>query len=563
MKEVREAALRWALANAADHKGRASPKAVMGKLIAELPELRSKVEELKAIVEEVVADVNRLSAAEQLSRLRELGPPEAPRPEKKRGLPELPDVDKYPTVVTRFAPNPNGPLHIGHIRTALLSREYARMYGGKFILRFEDTNPANAMLEMYDLIRQDLTWLGIEWDEEYIQSDRLEIYYKYVERLLSAGKAYVCTCEVMDFRKLRDRGEPCPCRDLPVGEQVKRWHAMRAGGYGEERAVVRIKTDLKHPNPALRDWPALRVVGVPHPRVGDRYRVWPLYNFSVSIDDHEMGVTHIIRGKEHVVNEMRQRTLFEHLGWEYPIAIQHGRLTIGGAVLSKTWTMRGIRTGELSGYDDPRLGTIAAIRRRGFLPDAIRQAILDIGTTPVDASFSWETLAAYNRKFVDAEANRYFFVPNPVKLIVRGVPELREAHLRLHPSDPKRGKRAVPLLREGDILTIYLPREDVSGMREGQIFRLKDLMNVELSSLGPPPEADFRGLELADVPKVQWVSAKAIEVEVIKPDNSREHGLAEPAVADLKVGEVVQFERYGFVRIDAVKPKLVVVYGHR
>jgi len=563
LKEVREAALRWALANAVDHNGRASSKAVMGKLIAELPELRSRVEELKAIVEEVITNVNRLSAAEQLARLQELGPPEAPRPEKKRGLPELPDVDKYPTVVTRFAPNPNGPLHIGHIRTALLSREYARMYGGKFILRFEDTNPANAMLEMYDLIRQDLTWLGIEWDEEYIQSDRLEIYYGYVERLLSAGKAYVCTCEVMDFRKLRDRGEPCPCRDLPAGEQVKRWHAMQAGGYGEERAVVRIKTDLKHPNPAVRDWPALRVVGVPHPRVGDRYRVWPLYNFSVSIDDHEMGVTHIIRGKEHVVNEMRQRTLFEHLGWEYPIAIQHGRLTIAGAVLSKTWTMRGIRTGELSGYDDPRLGTIAAIRRRGFLPEAIRQAILDIGTTPVDASFSWETLAAYNRKFVDAGANRYFFVPNPVKLVVRGVPELREAHLRLHPSDLKRGKRAVPLLREGDILTVYLPKEDVSNMREGQIFRLKDLMNVELSSLGPPPEADFRGLELADVPKVQWVSAKTIEVEVIKPDNSREHGLAEPAVADLKVGEVVQFERYGFVRIDAVEPKLVAVYGHR
>jgi len=563
LKEIHETALRWALANAVEHKGHASLKAVMGKLIAELPELRSKVEEIKAIVEEVVADVNRLSAAEQLTRLHELGPPEAPRPEKKRGLPELPDVDKYPTVVTRFAPNPNGPLHIGHIRTALLSREYARMYGGKFILRFEDTNPANAMLEMYDLIRQDLTWLGIEWDEEYIQSDRLEIYYGYVEQLLSAGKAYVCTCEVMDFRKLRDRGKQCPCRDLPVGEQVKRWHAMRAGGYGEERAVVRIKTDLKHPNPAVRDWPALRVVGVPHPRVGDRYRVWPLYNFSVSIDDHEMGVTHIIRGKEHVVNEMRQRTLFEHLGWEYPIAIQHGRLTIAGAALSKTWTMRGIRTGELSGYDDPRLGTIAAIRRRGFLPEAIRQAILDIGTTPVDASFSWETLAAYNRKFVDAEANRYFFVPNPVKLVVRGVPELPEAHLRLHPSDPKRGKRAVPLLREGDILTVYLSKEDVSSMREGQIFRLKDLMNVELSSLGPPPKANFRGLELADVPKVQWVSAKAIEVEVIKPDNSRERGLAEPAVADLKVGDVVQFERYGFVRIDAVEPKLVAVYGHR
>ena len=197
------------------------------------------------------------------------------------------------------------------------------------------------------------------------------------------------------------------------------------------------------------------------------------------------------------------------------------------------------------------------------MPEAIRQVILDIGPTPVDAALSWETLAAYNRRFIDARANRYFFVPNPVKLAVRGAPELKEAHLRLHPSDPERGKRAVPLSREGDILTVHLPKEDASSMRKGQIFRLKDLMNVKLSSLGPPLGADFQSFELADVPKIQWVSAKAVEVEVIKPDNSRERGLAEPAVAELGVGEVVQFERYGFVRVDAVKPKLVVVYGHR
>jgi glutamyl-tRNA synthetase len=562
LKKVREVALRWALANAVEHEGRAYPKAVMGKLIAELPKQRAKVKELKAIVEKVVKEVNRLSDTEQRARLQKLGPPKTIRTKEKRGLPELPNVDKYPGVVTRFAPNPNGPLHIGHIRAALLSCEYARRYKGKFILRFEDTNPANAMLEMYDLIKLDLNWLGIKWDEEHLQSDRLDVYYKYVEQLLAAGKAYVCICKVMDFRKLRDQKKPCPCRGLPADEQLKRWRAMLKGEYGKERAVVRVKTDLKHPNPAVRDWPALRVVSIPHPRVGDRYRVWPLYNFSVSIDDHEMGVTHVIRGKEHVVNEMRQRTLFEHLGWDYPTAVQYGRLKIGGTVLSKTQTMRGIQTGEFSGYDDPRLGTIAALRRRGFLSEAIRQVILDVGPTPVDAALSWETLAAHNRKFVDVRANRYFFVPNPVKLMVRKVPELREANLRLHPSDPKRGKRAVPLSRKGDVLTVHLPKGDVSSMRKGQIFRLKDLMNVKLSSLSPL-EADFQSFEVADVSKIQWVSAKAVEVEIIKPDNSRERGLAEPAVAELKAGEIVQFERYGFVRIDSVKPKLVVVYGHR
>jgi glutamyl/glutaminyl-tRNA synthetase len=135
--------------------------------------------------------------------------------------------------------------------------------------------------------------------------------------------------------------------------------------------------------------------------------------------------------------------------------------------------------------------------------------------------------------------------------------------LRLHPSHPERGEREVPLLREGDVLTVYLSSEDITSLRETQVFRLKDLMNVKLISRGPPLQAEFQGFELKDVPKLQWVSAKAVELEVLKPDGSKDFGLAEPAFADLKVGEVAQLERYGFVRVDAVEPKLTAVYGHR
>ena len=555
-------ALRWALTNAVEHKGHADAKSVVGKLIATRPELRLKIKQLMQTVENVVKEVNKFSLEEQRAKLQELGVVEAPKREERRGLPELPDVDKYPKIVTRFAPNPNGPLHIGHVRAAFLSYEYARKYGGKFILRFEDTNPANAMLEMYDKIREDLRWLGIKWDEEYVQSDRLEIYYKHAEGLLKAGGAYVCTCDVMKFRRLRDNGKPCPCRGLPASEQLKRWRAMLEGKYKEEHVVVRIKTDLRHPNPAVRDWPALRVVMASHPRVGDRYRVWPLYNFSVAIDDHEMGVTHVIRGKEHVVNELRQRFLFDHLGWRYPTAVQYGRLTIGGAVLSKTQTMRGIRNGEFFGYDDPRLGTIAALRRRGFLPETIRQTILDLGPTPVDSALSWETLAAYNRRVADARANRYFFVPNAVKLLVKGVPKMREVRVRLHPSHKERGERALQLFYEGDSLAVYISGEDAASLREGQVIRLKDFMNVQIKSR-KPLEADFHSRELAEAPKIQWVSAGAVEAEVIRPDGSREVGLAEPAVTDLSVGAILQFERYGFARVDAKSPKFVVAYAHR
>ena len=562
MEEAREQALRFALENAVRHGGRARVGVVLGKLLASIPELRYEIGEASRLVEGAVAEVNEIPVEEQRARLEEIGPIEKRGP-ARRGLPELPEVERYRTIVTRFAPNPNGPLHLGHVRAALLSHEYARRHGGKFILRFEDTNPANALEEMYGLIREDLKWLGIDWAEEYLQSGRLDLYCGYAERLLEGDKAYVCTCQIEIFRGLRDSGKPCPCRELPSHEQLRRWRGMLEGEFGAGQAVMRVKTDLKHPNPAVRDWPAFRVVREPHPLVGDRYRAWPLYNFAVSVDDHELAVTHVIRGKEHEVNEQRQRTLFDHLGWKRPTAVQYGRLALAGVELSKTKTMRGIRSGEFSGPDDVRLGTIAALRRRGFLPETVRRVILDVGLTTVDAALSWESLAAHNRKLVDERANRYFFVPEPAELRVLGAPELREASLRLHPSHPERGKRLVPLAREEGALRVWIPGPDSARMHEGQVFRLKDLMNVRLRSKAPPAKADFHSLPVMAVPKLQWVSADAVEAEILKPDNSREPGLAEPEVARLGVGEIVQFERYGFVRVEAVRPKVVAVYAHR
>jgi len=553
---------RWALANALEHGGKASPKAVIGKLMAERPDLKAKISEITRIVAKEVERVNRLSSEQQRVELERLGPPKRVEHRERRGLPELPDVDRFPKVVTRFAPNPNGPLHLGHVRTALLSYEYSRKYNGKFILRFEDTNPANALDEMYDLIREDLRWLGIEWDEEYLQSGRLEIYYRYAEKLLGAGDAYVCTCNVGKFREMRDRGRACPCRNLSPDEHLRRWKGMLEGRFDEGEAVVRIKTDLGHPNPALRDWPIFRIVTTPHPKVGRRYRVWPLYNFSVSVDDHELGVTHVIRGKEHEVNEMRQRQLFERLGWDYPVAIQHGRLSISGTVLSKTKTMDGIREGRYEGYDDPRLGTIVALRRRGFSPEAVRRVILDIGLTPVNSRLSMDTLCAENRRIIDPRANRYFFVPDPQRLSIKGVPRMSEVRLRLHPSHPERGDRIIPLQREDTGLVVWIASGDASTMRSGEIVRLKDFLNFKLISR-EPLEGKFAGFEVLNVPKVQWVSAGAVECEVLKPDGSRDQGLVEPGILKLCPGEVVQFERYGFVRIEKLKPSIMAVFAHR
>lgn len=559
-KDLDKLIRRWALANAIEHGGNASTNAVMGKLIAEKPDLRSEIQELKEEIERSVGEVNGLSLEEQKSELEEIGAPERPEKEEK-GLPELPEVDKYPTVVTRFAPNPNGPLHLGHIRTAVLSYEYARRNDGKFILRFEDTNPEDVREDIYDLIREDLEWLGLEWDEEYIQSQRLEIYYQHSENLLEEGNAYVCTCPPKKFKALRDEQKPCPCRDLSSEENLARWKKMLEGGFDEGESVVRIRTDLSDPNPALRDWPALRIISTSHPKTGSKYRVWPLYNFSVAIDDHEMGVTHVLRGKEHEVNEQRQRQLFEHLDWDYPPAIQHGRLSVSGAVLSKTRTMKGIREGKYEGYDDIKLGTIAAMKRRGIVPKALRQFIIDIGVTRADSMLSWDTLYTQNRRIIDEQANRYFFVPDPRELTIHSVPDRDEARIRLHPDQPERGKRILPLNRKNSDLKVWVASGDVDEMKRGEIIRLKDLLNFELTSKGPLG-ANFESFELMDVPKIQWVSENPVETEVLKPSGETETGYVEPEVTKLPKGETIQFERYGFVKIEEVKPKLRVAYTH-
>ncbi|MEM2874648.1 MAG: glutamate--tRNA ligase [Candidatus Hadarchaeales archaeon] len=563
MEDLRRQALRWALVNALEHGGRASTKAVLGKLFASFPGIKDRIQEVSRLVDDVVSEVNSLNREEQELQLSILGRPEKGAREERREHAELPDVEKWGRVVTRFAPNPNGPLHLGHIRTALLSHFYARRHGGKFILRFEDTNPENALLEMYDRIRADLRWMGIEWDEEHVQSDRMELYYDHARTLLEGGKAYVCVCDVESFRRLRDGRKPCPCRGLEPEEHLQRWEQMVSGRISKGGGVVRIKTDLDHPNPAVRDWPALRPVSKPHPRVGSRYLVWPLYNFSAAIDDHEMGITHILRGKEHEVNEERQRTLYAHMGWEYPTAVQHGRLSMPGTALSKTQMMAAIRRGELSGYDDVRLATVAALRRRGFSPEAIRSLIMDIGLTLVDSSLSWETLYAYNRKAIDDVAHRYFFVPSPVKLEVSGMPEMKEIRLRLHPGKPEAGERIIPIMRKDGLGVFYVPSSDVKRLSVGDAFRLKDLMNIRIAKMGAEMEGKYEGAEVLDLPKIQWVSAGAVRIEVLKPDGRLETGLAEPAVGGLQVGSVVQFERYGFVRVESLKPIIRAVYAHR
>ncbi len=576
--DLKEFIRKAALLNAVSHDGKAQAGALVGKVLGEKADLRSKVKELSGVINTVVNEVNNLSFAEQKAIVEKNWPEtqKKEKPEEKR-LSPLPNADKYPSIVTRFSPNPDCVLHLGSARAILLSHEYARMYGGKFILRFEDTDPKvkKPSLVFYDSIRQDLKWLGCAVDEEYIQSDRLPIYYEYTEKLIEDGNAYVCECPAEEFRKKTIEKQACPCRNLPAAEQLERWKRMLSGGYTEGQAVVRVKTDIEHPNPAVRDWPALRIIDTkkyPHPRVGSRYIVWPLYNLAAGLDDHLMGMTHIIRGKEHYTNMVRQKYMYQHLCWEYPEAIHYGRLKITGAFLSKSKIVQGVKDGCYTGFDDPRLGTFAALRKRGITPEAIKKMIIDVGTKSNDVTLSWENLFSYNRKILDAASNRYFFVDDPVELKVSKVPKTFNAKLPLHPENPERGFREYTVTPEGQeqAASFWVSKKDAEALEPGKIVRLMELFNVKVESkTSDSVTATYASESYDDVRKIkvqliQWIPKGAeFQCQVVMPDASVTEGFAESACKNLKPDTIIQFERFGFTRIDRVNQKLVAYYAHK
>jgi glutamyl-tRNA synthetase len=578
-KALRELVLKAALLNALQHGGKAQAGALVGRIIGEKQELKTEAKELSGLISKVVNEVNSLSVEEQKREVEEKWP-EALKKEKleeEKRLPPLPNADKYKQVVTRFSPNPDCVLHLGSARAIILSHDYARLYKGKFLLRFEDTDPKvkKPVLEFYDRIREDLAWLGCKADEEYTQSDRLPIYYEYTKRLLREGNAYVCECQPEKFRKKTLSRKACDCRDLPATKNLEGWRCMLEGGYGEGEAVVRVKTDLNHPNPAVRDWPALRIIDTekyPHPRVGSKYRVWPLYNMAAGVDDHLMGITHVIRGKEHLTNQVRQEYMYKHLGWKYPEAIHYGRLKITGAFLSKSKIVQGVKEGVYTGWDDPRLATFAALRKRGITPDAIKKMIVDVGPKTADVTLSWENLYAYNRKILDPQSDRYFFVSEPIELKVKSVPKVFKAKLPLHPEKPERGFReyTVTPKREKGVAIFWIAKRDADVAAVGKVIRLMELFNVKMESVNADSvEASFASEAYEEARKakaklIHWIpKGEEIPCQVVMPDAAVNEGIAERACKKLKSDTVIQFERFGFVRVDKNDAKLTAYFAHK
>lgn len=569
---IEELALKYALINAIRYSGKANEGAVISKVLGEEPELRKNAKYVMEVVRDVVARVNSMSIEEQRRILQSRWPDamEERRTPGKKGiseLPPLPNDDKYKVIVLRFAPNPDFPLHLGSARPAIINYAYRLKYGelgraAKFILRFEDTDPRikKPMLEAYDAIREDLRWLGIKWDEEYIQSDRIPVYYDVAKKLVMGGFAYVASegsaCTPRDWKRSRIQGVPCPNRDADPSLNMELLDRMLSGHYGEGEAVLVIKTDLRHPDPSVRDWVALRIIDTekhPHPRVGSRYHVWPTYNFSVSVDDHMMGVTHILRAQEHSVNTIKQSYVYKHMGWDQPEAIHFGRLKLVGMVLSKSKLRSlGIR------WDDPRLPTLAGLRNRGIQPEAVWEIMLQVGIKPSDATITMDNLFAENRRIIEPRANRYMAAIDPVKVIIRGLEGEAVARLPMHPSYPERGYREIRVDPVDGKLEVYISSSDAMKLGRGSVIRLMELMNIViLDKEDGVVRAEFHSPDLDEAkrigaPIIQWVPAtEAVRITIIRPRDMeliREEGLAEAYVRYVRINEIIQFMRYGFVR---------------
>ena len=556
MNDLEKIVFKYALLNAAKHKGSANPGAVIGSIMANEEELRSKAKEIGPLAGKIVAQVNALSAEEQASEMKKYGVEvEEKKPKAKEvGLQELPGT--HENIVLRFAPNPSGPLHIGHSRAAVPNAEYVKRHNGKLILRIEDTDPKRVFEPAYEMIPEDLAWLGINPDEIIYQSDRFEIYYDYERQLIEKGAAYMCTCDGATFKELKDNCKPCPCRENSVEENLALWEKFDTMQAGE--AVLRVKTDINHKNPAIRDWVAMRLVDEEHPRMGTKYRIYPMMNFSVSVDDHLMGMTHVLRGKDHLANSEKQKYLYDHMEWDLPEFIHYGRLKMEDIALSTSKAMAGIEDGTYSGWDDPRLGTLRAIARRGIDPRTIYNLITEIGVKMADSAISWKKIYGLNRNFVEPIANRYFFCEEPVEVSVNGYEDGDVTIERpLHADHMDRGNRLLSF--DG---SAYIAKADYAD----GLFRLMDAVNVEIAG----EDVNYHSTsfeEARDVKAriIQWVPTKEnVNVKIVMDDASVKTGLGEIALNDLEVGDIVQFERVGFARLDEIKDdELVFYYAHK
>jgi glutamyl-tRNA synthetase len=558
-----------ALKNAVKFNGKCNPKALIGAVIKDFPEVKEDMPELMKQINAIAEDVNSLvleKQKEELLTFDSTALDKKPKQIKKTLFKELPNVDKHKGVVMRFAPSPSGPMHIGHVFTGMPTSIYVERYGGKFIFRIEDTNPDNIYEPAYNMLPQDAEWIFGNVTDVWIQSDRMKVYYDYVEKLINANTAYVCDCDNEKFKELIKIKQACPCRALSKEDNLKRWEKMLdSSGYKQGEVALRFKADMNHKNPALRDFPLARINETEHPRQKKKYRVWPLMNLSVVVDDIEGGMTHIIRAKEHQTNAERQRMMYNALGIkDFPETQFLGRWNFEDLEISCSKTKARIDAGEFTGWEDIRVPFLLALKRRGYQSKAFRKFVENVGITANDKKMKGEeffkALDAYNKEIIDPKSKRLFFIENPINVNIQNAPN-ETFELNLHPTNIKGGRKFITTNK------FLLAQDDVNKFKENEIIRLMDCFNFKkqdnkfiFNSL------DYDTFKAKGRIIIHWLpdSDNLLDVEILMPNNKTAKGKAESSLKQIKVGDIVQFERFGFCRLDAVENNIYKFwFAHR
>lgn len=577
MSELEQLIRKHVLKNAFDYE-KANAGSVAGKIIAENAEAKNDMKTLMKKISVEVARVNKMKKEEIEKELANYSFVEKKEKEKTLSLPDA----VQGKVVTRFAPEPNGYPHIGHAKAVFLSFESSKIYGGKMLLRFDDTNPEAEEEQYVGAIMDGLKWLGVEWSgSETFASDSLPTLYEHAKKLLAQGDAYACSCEAEQVKKNRGEEKECACRRSSPSDCLDVFAKMLGGEFDEGDVFIRFKGDMNSLNTVMRDPTMLRIIEAPHYRQGKKFRVWPSYDFEAPVIDSITGITHAMRSKEYELRDELYYELLKRLGLRAPRIVEFSRLSIKGMPISKRLLKPLVREGKVSGWDDPRLPTLAALKRRGILPEAIKRFVLSFGLGKQESEPNIGALLAENGKLLDAVSPRFFFVHQPVKLSVENVPsEFANAEVKIkkHPSLDL-GFRELAV---GN--SFFICGSDAEKMPEGDVFRLKDLYNVKLTKKTKKElRGEFAGKELVqgskiestDVDcsrkpkaclKIQWVSEKQkldavvfipgelLVNDAYNPDSLQEvKGFCEKACGELKKGDSIQFERFGFCKLDDKK----------
>ncbi len=557
-KEIRKIALQ----NAVEHNGKTKDKFVLSKSLGTIPELKNNVKEVIPEIASIVSQVNGMSIEEQKTEIQnnfpEIFDVKENVKEERVGLPPLEGAEQG-KVVTRFTPAPNGYPHIGHAKAAIISEEYAKMYGGKLVLRYDDTNPEDTRLEYWAAIKVGLDWLGIEFDEIKNTSDDIGLLYDKCVEMIKKNYAYVCTCKRDTISKNRKEMVSCECSMGDVKQNEERWERMFKK-YKPGEAIVRFRGDMESKNTVMRDPVLFRINDARHARLAEEHRVWPSYDIAVAVEDSTDGITHALRSKEYELRNELYHAILDALDMRHPKMLEFSRLEFKGMPVSKRILRPLIDEGKVSSYDDPRLPTLAALERRGITPEAIRKFTLSLSLTKADTLAPFDSLEAFNRKIVDENSIRLFMVKDPKTLTIRNLPN-STVELPNHPSN-KMGTRKV-MVED----SVFLSSDDVKSLKIGDQLRLMGLGNVKITSVNSEITGEFTGDERdVNFMKLQWVSQKnAHELKILIPqrlfvdDKFNEESLekinvyVEPHYLELKNGEEIQFVRFGYCRKDSSK----------